>query len=149
MKLNFYQKQNQLDEMQEQTLRKIESRSFWLLWWGLLALIAFRQVRGASPDAVLGEFLIFLVGSVYMVGSVHPPRHLGPAYPAHPRRQPGGGADRWRRRGGADFSSKQLLAGSFDSRRVLWLVGLFYPPSDGGNVQKTPSAAGKYRGGKP
>lgn len=67
MKLNFYQKQNQLDEMQEQTLRKIESRSFWLLWWGLLALIAFRQVGGASPDAVLGELLIFLLVSLYMV----------------------------------------------------------------------------------
>lgn len=67
MKLNFYQKQNQLDEMQEQTLRKIESRSFWLLWWGLLALIEFQGVIGISPDAILGELLLFLLVSIYMV----------------------------------------------------------------------------------
>lgn len=67
MKLNFYQKQNQLDEMQEQTLRKIESRSFWLLWWGLLALIAFQGIMGISPDAILGELLLHLLVSLYMV----------------------------------------------------------------------------------
>lgn len=67
MKLNFYQKQNQLDEMQEQTLRKIESRSFWLLWWGLLALIAFQGFIGISPNAILGELLLHLLVSLYMV----------------------------------------------------------------------------------
>lgn len=67
MKLNLYQKQNQLDEMQEQTLRKIESRSFWLLWWGLLALIAFQGFIGISPNAILGELLLHLLVSLYMV----------------------------------------------------------------------------------
>ena len=67
MKLNFYQKQNQLDEMQEQTLRKIESRSFWLLWWGLLALITFQGFIGISPNAILGELLLHLLVSLYMV----------------------------------------------------------------------------------
>lgn len=87
MKLSFYQKQNQLDEMQEQTLRKIESRSFWLLWWGLLALIAFQQVRGISPDAVLGELLIFTLASVYMVGACLRngiwDRHVRPTFTAN------------------------------------------------------------------
>ena len=32
MKQNIFSKKNQLDEMQEQTLRKIESRGFWLMW---------------------------------------------------------------------------------------------------------------------
>ena len=48
MKQNIFSKKNQLDEMQEQTLRKIESRGFWLMcssvssgafsssWWRFL-----------------------------------------------------------------------------------------------------------------
>lgn len=37
MKFSLYSKKNQLDEMQEQTMRKIESHGFWLLWYSLLA----------------------------------------------------------------------------------------------------------------
>ena len=32
MKFSLYSKKNVLDEMQEQTLRKIEGRGFWLMW---------------------------------------------------------------------------------------------------------------------
>ena len=32
MKFSLYSKKNRLDEMQEQTMRKIESHGFWLLW---------------------------------------------------------------------------------------------------------------------
>lgn len=35
MKFSLYSKKNQLDEMQEQTMRKIESHGFWLLWGSL------------------------------------------------------------------------------------------------------------------
>ena len=87
MKLNFYQKQNQLDEMQEQTLRKIESRSFWLLWWGLLALIAFQGVIDISPDAILGELLLHLLISLYMVAECIRngiwDRHIRPTFTAN------------------------------------------------------------------
>jgi len=38
MKQNIFSKKNQLDEMQEQTLRKIESHGFWLMWWACLSL---------------------------------------------------------------------------------------------------------------
>lgn len=31
MRFSLYSKKNQLDEMQEQTLRKIEGRGFWLM----------------------------------------------------------------------------------------------------------------------
>lgn len=34
---SLYSKKNRLDEMQEQTMRKIESHGFWLLWGSLLA----------------------------------------------------------------------------------------------------------------
>ena len=36
MKFSLYSKKNQLDEMQEQTMRKIESHGFWLLLGSLL-----------------------------------------------------------------------------------------------------------------
>ena len=39
MKLDIFSKKNILDERQEQTLCKLESRGFRLLWWGLLAVI--------------------------------------------------------------------------------------------------------------
>ena len=38
MKFSLYSKKNQLDEMQEQTMRKIESHGFWLLWGSMAAL---------------------------------------------------------------------------------------------------------------
>ena len=38
MKQNIFSKKNQLDEMQEQTLRKIESRGFWLMCGACLPL---------------------------------------------------------------------------------------------------------------
>ena len=37
MRFSLYSKKNVLDEMQEQTLRKIEGRGFWLMWGSLLA----------------------------------------------------------------------------------------------------------------
>ena len=37
MKFSLYSKKNVLDEMQEQTMSKIERRGFWLMWGGLLA----------------------------------------------------------------------------------------------------------------
>ena len=46
MKFSLYSKKNQLDEMQEQTLRKIESRGFWLLWGSLLRRGSCRRCSG-------------------------------------------------------------------------------------------------------
>ena len=46
MKFSLYSKKNQLDEMQEQTLRKIESHGFWLLWGCLLAAWIVQTVFG-------------------------------------------------------------------------------------------------------
>ena len=43
MKFSLYSKKNQLDEMQEQTMRKIESHGFWLLWGSLLAAAFWRR----------------------------------------------------------------------------------------------------------
>lgn len=65
MKLDLYQKQNQLDEMQEQTLRKIEARGFWLMWGGLAAAMMIQQLMGVPEEQMAGEFLVFMAGSAY------------------------------------------------------------------------------------
>ena len=54
MKFSLYSKKNRLDEMQEQTMRKIESHGFWLLWGSLLAAWIVQTVFGAA-DKAAGE----------------------------------------------------------------------------------------------
>ena len=67
MKL-FQEKKNNLDEMQEQKLLKLESRGFWLLWWGLLAAMAVQLlVYGVEAyHLLLGEWAVFMLSSVYV-----------------------------------------------------------------------------------
>ena len=66
MKFSLYSKKNQLDEMQEQTLRKIESHGFWLLWGSLLAAWIVQTVFGAA-DKAAGEWVVFMIGCIYTV----------------------------------------------------------------------------------
>lgn len=65
MKQNIFSKKNQLDEMQEQTLRKIESRGFWLMWWGLFAVIIFQLMMQADISQVAGEWIVFMAACLY------------------------------------------------------------------------------------
>lgn len=67
MKLDFYTKRNQLDEMQEQKLCKLESRGFWLLWWGLLAVIFLQSLTCTPASALTWEWVLFLLVSLYML----------------------------------------------------------------------------------
>ena len=50
MKFSPYNKKNQLDEMQEQTMLSIEARGFWLLWAGLLLAILVQIILG-TPNS--------------------------------------------------------------------------------------------------
>ena len=70
MKL-FQEKKNNLDEMQEQKLLKLESRGFWLIWWGLLAAMAVQLlVYGVEAfHLLLGEWAVFMLASVYMAAA--------------------------------------------------------------------------------
>ena len=70
MKL-FQENTNNLDEMQEQKLLKLESRGFWLIWWGLLAAMAVQLlVYGVEAHRhLLGEWVVFMLASVYMVAA--------------------------------------------------------------------------------
>lgn len=63
MKFSLYSKKNQLDEMQEQTMRKIESHGFWLLWGSLLAAWIVQTVFGAA-DKAAGEWVVFMIGCI-------------------------------------------------------------------------------------
>ena len=65
MKFSLYSKKNVLDEMQEQTLRKIEGRGFWLMWGGLLAAWIVQTMFGAA-DKAAGEWVVFMIGCIYM-----------------------------------------------------------------------------------
>lgn len=67
MKLDFYTKRSQLDEMQEQKLCKLESRGFWLLWWGLLAAIIVQSLVGETAHPPIGEWVLFMLASLYML----------------------------------------------------------------------------------
>ena len=65
MKQNIFSKKNQLDEMQEQTLRKIESRGFWLMWWGLFAIMIFQLMMQADISQMAGEWIVFMAACLY------------------------------------------------------------------------------------
>lgn len=54
MKFSLYSKKNVLDEMQEQTMSKIERRGFWLMWGGLLAAMVIQMMTG-NADKATGE----------------------------------------------------------------------------------------------
>lgn len=66
MKFSLYSKKNRLDEMQEQTMRKIESHGFWLLWGSLLVAWIVQTVFGAA-DKAAGEWVVFMIGCIYTV----------------------------------------------------------------------------------
>ena len=70
MKL-FQENTNNLDEMQEQKLLKLESRGFWLIWWGLLAAMAVQLlVYGVEARRhLLGEWAVFMLSSVYVTAA--------------------------------------------------------------------------------
>lgn len=65
MKQNLFTKKNQLDEMQERTLTKIEARGFWLMWWSLAAVLAIQTMMNAGGSQMLWEWAVFMLASVY------------------------------------------------------------------------------------
>ena len=62
-------RRNNLDEMQEQKLRRIESGGFWIAYWGLLAVMLIHLFRGGlgSGSWMLPEWLLFMGLSLYIV----------------------------------------------------------------------------------
>ena len=67
MNLKEFFKRDNLDEMQKQTLLKIESRGFWVLWVLLLAALIIESLLGFAPREMAAEWFIFMGGCVYAV----------------------------------------------------------------------------------
>ena len=65
MKFSLYNKKNQLDEMQEQTMLSIEARGFWLLWAGLLLAILVQLILGTPISQWVGESVVLMAGCIY------------------------------------------------------------------------------------
>ena len=59
-------KKNNLDEMQEQELLKIEHNGCWLAFWGLLAVMAVQMVMRVPGRQMLGEWIVFMSLSLYI-----------------------------------------------------------------------------------
>ena len=61
-------KNNNLDEMQEQELLKIEHNGCWLAFWGLLIAMIVESFAYGNMDfrTLAGEWIIFMVLSVYL-----------------------------------------------------------------------------------
>ena len=60
---------NNLDEMQEQKLLRIEHNGFWFAFWGLLAVMLIQQILTPSPMSfrtIAGEWIIFLSMALYV-----------------------------------------------------------------------------------
>ena len=61
-------KKNNLDEMQEQELLKIEHNGCWLAFWLLLAALAVQSIAFGSMDfkTLAGEWIVFMVLALYL-----------------------------------------------------------------------------------
>ncbi len=68
MKL-FKKGKSQLDEMQEQSLRKLESWGFWLTWGALLLSMMVQMLvyKDEAEKYLKGEWIVFMASSLYMV----------------------------------------------------------------------------------
>ena len=55
-----------LDEMQNQKLMKLEEYGFWIVFWALLVSIIVQLAAGVGIKEVMGEIIVFLIGSVYL-----------------------------------------------------------------------------------
>lgn len=67
MNIKGFFKHENLDEMQKQTLLKIESRGFGVLWVLLLAALIIESLLGFTPREMAAEWFIFMLGCAYSV----------------------------------------------------------------------------------
>lgn len=67
MNIKEFFKRDNLDEMQKQTLLKIESCGFWALWVLLLAALIIESLLGFTPREMAAEWFIFMLGCAYSI----------------------------------------------------------------------------------
>ena len=69
--MKWFNRKNNLDEMQELKLLKLESRGFWLGFIGLFLSIVVQIVIYGSEntrEVYAGEFIVFLCMGIYLTG---------------------------------------------------------------------------------
>ena len=64
-------RKNNLDEMQEQELLKIEHNGCWLAFWGLLAAMIVQSFAFGIMDfrALAGEWIVFMALALYLAAA--------------------------------------------------------------------------------
>lgn len=69
MKMKKWMKKNNLDEMQEQKLLKIEHNGCWLAFWGLFAVLVVQFIYYGPENwqIFVGEWLVFMSLCIYIV----------------------------------------------------------------------------------
>lgn len=62
---------NNLDEMQEQKLLKIEHNAIWFAFWALLAAIIIQIIMGGDhvTRSIAGEWIVFMCLAVYLLSA--------------------------------------------------------------------------------
>ena len=69
MNIKEFFKRDNLDEMQKQTLLKIESCGFWALWVLLLAALIIESLLGFTMREMAGTWAVFMISCVYIVAA--------------------------------------------------------------------------------
>ncbi len=65
--MKLFNKESNLDERQEQALLKIEHNGCWLVFWGLLAVMAAQLILyGFDVKALAGEWIVFIALDIYL-----------------------------------------------------------------------------------
>lgn len=54
-----------LDELQKQILSRIESRGFWIAFWGILILLIVQMIFANNIISVISSWLLFMVLAIY------------------------------------------------------------------------------------
>ena len=67
--MKYRKSRNDLDEMLDSKLLKIEETGVWLSFWGLLFAIIVQIVIGFRFREIIGELTVFAVVSVYLLFS--------------------------------------------------------------------------------
>ena len=60
---------NNLDEMQDQKLLKMEEYGFWIMFWALTIAIVVQLIIGSTLKEVVGEIAVLLIGSIYIAAT--------------------------------------------------------------------------------
>ena len=59
-------RKNNLDEQQERKLLEIESRGFWMAFWGLLIALVVQSLVMKNTSMVIGEWIMFMTLALYL-----------------------------------------------------------------------------------